>query len=97
MSRLLSHCRFERLLTVPLGSLSRLATLTRLTQKKVKFKWTEDFEKRFEEMTHCLVTALIHIVSSGSRGFVIYSDASRNGLGCVLMQQGRSLHMLQDN
>ena len=26
---------------------------------------------------------------SGKDGYVIYSDASRQGLGCVLMQNGR--------
>ena len=28
-------------------------------------------------------------ISSNSEGFVIYSDASRQGLGCVLMQHGK--------
>jgi len=26
---------------------------------------------------------------SGTEGFVVYSDASKGGLGCVLMQNGR--------
>ena len=26
---------------------------------------------------------------SGTEGFVVYSDASKRGLGCVLMQHGR--------
>jgi predicted transcriptional regulator len=26
---------------------------------------------------------------SGTKGFVVYSDASKRGLGCVLMQHGR--------
>ncbi|KAA0067909.1 putative polyprotein [Cucumis melo var. makuwa] len=36
-----------------------------------------------------LVTASIHTVADGSGSFVIYSDASKKGLGCVLMQQGK--------
>ena len=28
-------------------------------------------------------------IPSGSRGFVVYSDASHQGLGCVLMQHGK--------
>ncbi|KAA0061624.1 ty3-gypsy retrotransposon protein [Cucumis melo var. makuwa] len=35
-----------------------------------------------------LVTAPVLTVPDGSGSFVIYSDASKKGLGCVLMQQG---------
>ena len=35
------------------------------------------------------MTALILAIPEGSEGYVIYSDASRQGLGCVLMQHGR--------
>jgi len=36
-----------------------------------------------------LASALILAIPEGSEGFVIYSDASKKGLGCVLMQKGR--------
>jgi ribonuclease HI len=36
-----------------------------------------------------LITAPILILPSGTEGFVVYSDASRKGLGCVLMQHGK--------
>ena len=36
-----------------------------------------------------LVSAPILTFPSGSGGFVVYSDASHQGLGCVLMQHGR--------
>ena len=35
------------------------------------------------------MTAPILTILSGSRGFVVYSDASHQGLGCVLMQHGK--------
>ena len=35
------------------------------------------------------MTAPILTIPSGSRGFVVYSDASHQGLGCVLMQHGK--------
>jgi hypothetical protein len=35
------------------------------------------------------VTALILTLHSESSGFVIYSDASRKGFGCILMQNGK--------
>ncbi|XP_050944038.1 uncharacterized protein LOC127150377 [Cucumis melo] len=40
-----------------------------------------------EELEQKLVTALVLIVPDGSGSFVIYNDASKKGLGCVLMQQ----------
>ena len=35
------------------------------------------------------MTAPILTIPSSSGGFVVYSDASRQGLGCVLMQHRR--------
>ncbi|GJU90308.1 putative reverse transcriptase domain-containing protein, partial [Tanacetum coccineum] len=43
----------------------------------------------FEELKRRLVSALILTLPSGSGGFQIYSDASKKGLGCVLMQHGK--------
>ena len=63
--------------------------LTRLTQKGVKFEWSDDCERSFQELKERLVTAPILTIPSSSGGFVVYSDASRQGLGCVLMQHRR--------
>ncbi|WJZ88382.1 hypothetical protein VitviT2T_007687 [Vitis vinifera] len=60
--------------------------LTRLTQKGVKFEWSNDCERSFQELKKRLVTAPILTIPSGSGGFVVYSDASHQGWGCVLMQ-----------
>ena len=69
---------------------SRLATpLTRLTQKNVKFEWSDECEKSFQDLKARLVSAPILTLPSESGGFVIYSDASKKGLGCVLMQNGK--------
>ncbi|TYK07688.1 ty3-gypsy retrotransposon protein [Cucumis melo var. makuwa] len=46
-------------------------------------------ESSFQELKQKLVTAPVLIVPDGSGSFVIYSDASKKGLGCVLMQQGK--------
>ena len=35
------------------------------------------------------MTAPILIIPEGNEGYVLYSDASRQGLGCVLMQNGK--------
>nr|GEV76960.1 hypothetical protein [Tanacetum cinerariifolium] len=46
-------------------------------------------EKSFEELKKRLVSTPILTLPSGSGGFRIYSDASKRGLGCVLMQHGK--------
>ncbi|KAJ4717071.1 Retrotransposon protein, putative, Ty3-gypsy subclass [Melia azedarach] len=69
---------------------SRIATpLTQLTRKNVKFQWSDECEKSFQELKHQLVTALVLTIPTGSSGYVIYSDASLKGVGCVLMQNGK--------
>nr|GEY86938.1 reverse transcriptase [Tanacetum cinerariifolium] len=69
---------------------SRLALpLTKLMRNGEKFVWNEEREKSFEELKKRLVFAPILTLPSGSGGFQIYSDASKKGLGCVLMQHGK--------
>ena len=63
--------------------------MTRLTQKGVKFEWSEDCEQSFQELKQRLVSAPILTIPTGDEGFTIYSDASKKGLGCVLMQHGK--------
>nr|GFA84840.1 putative reverse transcriptase domain-containing protein [Tanacetum cinerariifolium] len=45
--------------------------------------------KRPTSVTERLVSAPVLTLPSGSDGFWIYSDASKKGLGCVLMQHGK--------
>ncbi|KAL0554265.1 hypothetical protein IC582_008182 [Cucumis melo] len=69
---------------------SRIATpLTQLTRKGVPFVWSKACEDSFQNLKQKLVTAPVLTVPDGSGSFVIYSDASKKGLGCVLMQQGK--------
>ncbi|XP_038888423.1 uncharacterized mitochondrial protein AtMg00860-like [Benincasa hispida] len=69
---------------------SRIAApLTKLTRKGVTFVWNKACENSFQDLKQRLVSAPVLTVPNGSGGFVIYTDASKKGLGCVLMQQGR--------
>ncbi|KAA0042188.1 pol protein [Cucumis melo var. makuwa] len=69
---------------------SRIATpLTQLTRKGAPFVWSKACEDSFQNLKQKLVTASVLTVPDGSGSFVIYSDASKKGLGCVLMQQGK--------
>lgn len=65
------------------------APLTRLTQKKTKFLWSETCEGSFEKLKDRLTSAPVLTLPEGTEGFVVYCDASRVGLGCVLMQHGK--------
>ena len=65
---------------------SRLAEpMTRLTRKEVKFDWDDRCEEAFQELKRRLTTAPILIVPDRGQGYIVYCDASRAGLGCVLM------------
>ncbi|XP_075092520.1 uncharacterized protein LOC142172747 [Nicotiana tabacum] len=71
------------------GFSSISSPLTRLTQKKVKFQWSDACEKSFEELKKRLTSAPVLTLPEGNEGFVVYCDASGVGLGCVLMQHGK--------
>jgi len=58
-------------------------------RKDHKFGWTEEYEASFQELKQKLVTAPVLVIPEGNEGYVVYSDASRQGLGSVLMQNGK--------
>nr|GFD14753.1 putative reverse transcriptase domain-containing protein [Tanacetum cinerariifolium] len=62
-------------------------SMTKLTQKKVKFDWGDKKEVVFQCIKQKLCSALILALPEGSKGFIIYCDASIKGLGDVLMQR----------
>nr|XP_009799039.1 PREDICTED: uncharacterized protein LOC104245172 [Nicotiana sylvestris] len=57
--------------------------------KTVKFQWSDICEKSFQELKSRLTTAPVLTLPEGTGGFVVYCDASRIELGCVLMQHGK--------
>ena len=62
--------------------------LTSLLEKNKEFKWTEACQASFEELKKRLTTRPVLVMPDIHKGFDIYCDASRQGLGCVLMQEG---------
>ena len=69
---------------------SRLAALmTRLTRNEVKLEWNDLCEREFQELKRRLTSAPILIVPKRGQRYIMYCDASKDGLGCVLMQFGR--------
>ena len=71
------------------GFSSLAAPLTALTKKGKKYEWTEKCEESFQELKRRLTSAPILTIPNGEEGLVIYSDASKIGLGAVLMQNGK--------
>ena len=63
--------------------------MTELLKNDTKFKWTEECEASFQELKKCLTTAPVLILPDIRKEFQVYCDASRLGLGSVLMQDGR--------
>ncbi|GJV84926.1 putative reverse transcriptase domain-containing protein [Tanacetum coccineum] len=60
--------------------------ITKLTQKNVAFKWGDKQEVAFQKLKHKLCSAPILALPQGVENFIVYCDASRKGLGAVLMQ-----------
>ena len=63
--------------------------LIQLRKKNVKFVWTPECEENFKELKQWLVITPILAIPNNSKEYVIYDDASKSGIGCVLMQNGK--------
>ena len=63
--------------------------LTSLLEKNVAFIWTDERQMAFDELKKRLTTAPVLTLPDQSKRFTVYCDASKDGLGCVLMQEDR--------
>ena len=67
---------------------SRIAQpLTLLTHKDRSFDWGEKQEEAFRVLKEKLCNAPVLSLPEGTDDFIVYCDASNQGLGCVLMQR----------
>ncbi|GJY02914.1 putative reverse transcriptase domain-containing protein [Tanacetum coccineum] len=62
-------------------------SMTKLTQKGIKFEWGKKEENAFQLIKQKLCSAPILALPEGSEDFVVYCDASHKGLSTVLMQR----------
>jgi hypothetical protein len=62
--------------------------MTELLAKGKYFEWTLRHEASFQELKKRLTMAPILTMPNMEKPFSIYCDASSQGLGCVLMQDG---------
>ena len=65
------------------------STLTKLLWIGMKFEWDDMCQSSFEQLKKILVEAPVLTQPTSSREYAMYSDASRIGVGCVLMQDGK--------
>lgn len=63
--------------------------ITSLQRKGKKFVWSEKCEEAFQQLKKRLTSAPVLAMPDSSKEFVVCTDASVDGLGGVLMQDGR--------
>ncbi|KAF8105831.1 hypothetical protein N665_0154s0001 [Sinapis alba] len=71
------------------GFASLAQPMTQLTGKDVKFVWSEECDKCFSILKDMLTSAPILVLPEADQPYVVYTDASITGLGCVLTQHGK--------
>ncbi|GJW90760.1 putative reverse transcriptase domain-containing protein [Tanacetum coccineum] len=60
-----------------------------LQEKNQKYEWGEKQEEAFRRLKDSFCNAPILLLPDGLEDFVVYCDASNQGLGCVLMQRDK--------
>ncbi|GJZ00008.1 putative reverse transcriptase domain-containing protein [Tanacetum coccineum] len=69
--------------------------MTKLTQKSMKFEWTEKAEAAFQLLKKKLCSAPILALPEGSENFVVYCDAYRKGRNLQYILDQKELNMRQ--
>ncbi|GKG08231.1 putative reverse transcriptase domain-containing protein, partial [Tanacetum coccineum] len=73
-----------------IANFSRIAKpLTLLTQKNKKYVWGTEQEEAFQFLKSKLCDAPMLSLPDTVEDFVVYCNASNQGLGCVLMQRNK--------
>ena len=63
--------------------------MTKWTRKEVTFEWNDSCKKAFQVLKRRFASAPILIVPKRGQRYMVYCDASKDELGCVLIQFGR--------
>ena len=66
-----------------------VAPMTRLLYKNVKYEWSEKCQRSFDKLKAFLTEAPVLTQPTYGKEYVVFGDASLNGLGCVLMSEGK--------
>jgi hypothetical protein len=71
--------------------------MTELLKSNTPYVWSDKCEASFQELKTYLTTTPVLTLPDASKDFVVYCDASRQGLGCVLMQGGEVVALPRDS
>ncbi|GJZ62917.1 putative reverse transcriptase domain-containing protein [Tanacetum coccineum] len=71
-------------------------SMTKLTQKGIKFDWGEKEENAFQLIKQKLCSAPILALPEGSEDFVVYCDASHRVIRCTVFTDHKSLQHILD-
>eukprot|EP00253_Pinus_taeda_P004218 PITA_04218 len=63
--------------------------ITSLQKKGKAFRWIAGCQRSFEQLKHLLTTAPVLCVADPEKEYVVCTDASKEGVGGVLMQEGK--------
>ena len=64
---------------------------TNLLKKTTKFECSDECKDVFQELKQRLTIAPMLTLPVEGKEYIIYSDTSKNGLGCVLMKDDKPL------
>ena len=69
------------------------SSLTKPTKKHSRFNWTPECEATFQELKLKLTTAPVLTIIDGNQDLKVWTDASEEGLGALLMQRLSLIHI----
>ena len=84
MKSFTGFCSYYRRFIKGLSSIAK--PVFRLTEKKTKFDWTDDFQKSFLNLKQALSTPPILAFPRTDLPFILDTDASDHEIGAVLSQ-----------
>jgi hypothetical protein len=59
--------------------------------KKGNFHWTKIHDTASKNLQQSLITALVLALPNFKKPFILETNASRSGIGAIIMQQGRAI------
>jgi hypothetical protein len=64
-------------------------TMSELLNSNTPYVWSDKCEASFQELKTHLTTTPVLTLPDASKDFLVYCDASRQGLDCMLLQGGK--------